>query len=276
MRHLCKAAMISPSGFYKNRISSINKIKRDEQPLRIIRDIFEKSKCKDGIRTIKMKLRRAGNSMNHKKIARLKKENGLVTKIRRKSKFGPFANKTFEHHTLPNILKRDFIKPLHNMAWVTDTSVIVYESNLKIYLSAIKDLGTNEIISYRVLRNQSVQSYINELQSLLKELDPAIKGRLIIHSDQGVQYTNKAYVDFLKLEGVIQSMSRKANCHDNAPIESFFGHLKDNLELKRGASFIEVKKEIDRAIDYYNNERPQVVLKGLTPIEYRGHLSSEF
>lgn len=242
--------------------------------MKLIREIFDQSKKKAGIRTLDMKLRLKNKIINHKKIARLKGEYKMITTIRKKNRLGPFASNKCEHQVFPNLLKRDFLRPLPDMAYVTDTSVLVFTDKLKIYLSATKDLGTNEIVSYRVSRSPAVKGYIDEFELLLSKLPGIIKEGLMVHSDQGFQYTNNQFVELLKRHGAVQSMSRKANCHDNAAIESFFGHLKDELEIKKDMSLEELKKEVDRAIYYYNNERPQMMLKGLPPKEYRRRLCS--
>lgn len=273
---LCKVGKVSQSGLYRHLRNKDHRIVKDEPYLKVIKELFEKSKRKAGIRTLAMKLRRKNLKVNPKKIARIKRENGLITVIRKKNKLGPFASNKCEHLVFPNLLKRDFIRPLPDMAYVTDTSVLLFTDKLKVYLSATKDLGTNEIISYRVARSPAVKGYVDEFEVLLSKLPKHVKGSLLIHSDQGFQYTNSSFADLLKKHGAIQSMSRKANCHDNAAIETFFGHLKDELEIKRGMSLQEIEKEVDRAIIYYNNERPQMVLKGMTPTEYRSHLCSNF
>ena len=94
----------------------------------------------------------------------------------------------------------------------------------------------------------------------------------MIHSDQGFYYTNRVYVNKLKEFGVTQSMSRRGNCLDNAVIESFFGHTKDEVELKSCKVFEEVKKMIDNYVYFYNNGRYQWGLDGMTPVEYRKYL----
>jgi transposase InsO family protein len=93
-----------------------------------------------------------------------------------------------------------------------------------------------------------------------------------IHSDQGVHYTSPEFQNLLKSKEISQSMSRKGNCWDNAPMESFFGHMKDNIDLKNCRTLEEVKKEIKKFINYYNNHRYQWGLKKMTPVEYRNHL----
>ena len=96
--------------------------------------------------------------------------------------------------------------------------------------------------------------------------------KLLIHSDQGGHYTSKRYQDLLKSKGVSQSMSRKGNCLDNSPIESFFGHMKDEIELDQCNTLGDVRKVIKEYVCYYNNDRPQWGLNGKTPKEYRASL----
>jgi transposase InsO family protein len=146
----------------------------------------------------------------------------------------------------------------------------------KAYLSATKDLGTNEIVSYRLMKTPSVSNFIEEFEALLIKLPEEKRKNLLIHSDQGFQYTHSEYVKLLQKSGVTQSMSRKGNCLDNAPIESFFGHFKDLLEIKDCKTFEDVEKEVKRSMDYYNIERPQKGLNKKPPAEYRGLLSGLF
>ena len=95
---------------------------------------------------------------------------------------------------------------------------------------------------------------------------------LPIYSDQGFHYTNPQYADRVKGMGMVQSMSRKGNCIDNAPIESFFGHFKDDVEYKDCKTFEELKIKVDEYMNEYNNERHQWGIQKMTPVEYRNHL----
>ncbi len=110
------------------------------------------------------------------------------------------------------------------------------------------------------------------------ELVLTMMGRLkhypeaMIHSDQGFHFTNPEYIDKVKLINMLQSMSRKANCIDNAPIESFFGHMKDDVDYKNCKTFEELYQLIKNYIQYYNNERAQWNKNKMTPVEYRDHL----
>ena len=108
------------------------------------------------------------------------------------------------------------------------------------------------------------------LSEVFKSLPKAVCKKLMVHTDQGGHYTSRRYRNLLKEHEVIQSMSRRGNCLDNAPIESFFGHMKDELELQHCANLREVKEKIEQYINFYNNDRPQWALDGKTPAECRG------
>lgn len=214
------------------------------------------------------------NPINHKRIGRIKRDYQLVTRMRKKN---PYKNlPTAEHSFVPNLLKRDFLTPLPDQVYSTDMTYLFYGSGQKAYLSATKDLATNEIVTFRVMKTPSVSSFTGEFNTLLKDLPETKRKSLIIHSDQGFQYTHPGFRELLKQFGVTQSMSRRGNCYDNAPIESFFGHLKDMLNLKSCRSYEDLEEEVEKTMEYYNNERPQLALNKKPPVMYRGLLSGLF
>ena len=209
--------------------------------------------------------------MNVKKIRRLKREYGLLTKIRLRK---PYKNlPASEDVNVPNLLRRDFVTPIPDQVYSTDMTYLFFGKGERAYLSATKDLATNEVVSFRLMRTPSLTHFVEEFRKMLKRLPEHKRKNLTIHSDQGFQYTHEGFRNLLKSYGVAQSMSRKGNCLDNAPIESFFGHFKDLLDLRRCSSFEEVAVEVNRAMSYYNNERPQVALNKKPPVIYRGLLS---
>ena len=169
----------------------------------------------------------------------------------------------------PNVLKRNFKTTMPNEKWATD----VTEFNVlgkKLYLSPIIDLFNGEIISYDL----SEKPNFNQITSMLKKSFEKIPDQtnLILHSDQGWQYQMKQYQHLLRQKGIRQSMSRKGNCLDNAVIENFFGIIKSELfYLKKYSSINQLKQEIVEYINYYNNERIKLNLKGMSPIKYRAH-----
>lgn len=169
----------------------------------------------------------------------------------------------------PNVLNRDFKAAQPNQKWATD----ITEFNVmgkKLYLSPIIDLFNGEIISYELSHSPNLNQVITMLKKSFKRLSGTTE--LILHSDQGWQYQMKKYQNLLKGEHIKQSMSRKGNCLDNAVIENFFGIIKSELfYLKKYTSVEDLKMEIKEYIDYYNNDRIKLNLKGMSPVKYRAH-----
>ena len=138
------------------------------------------------------------------------------------------------------------------------------------YLSPIIDLYNQEIVSYEISESPTFKSIMTMLNKAFKKVN--ITQPLLLHSDQGWQYQMKHYQHTLQNKGITQSMSRKGNCLDNAIIENFFGILKSELfYLKKYDSVFQLKKEINQYINYYNNDRIKLNLKGMSPIQYRAH-----
>ena len=171
-------------------------------------------------------------------------------------------------HIAPNHLERHFTATRPNQKWVTDVTEFKAKDGNKVYLSPILDLFNNEIISYTLSYSQNWAQVEKMLKLAVKRLDKTSGS--ILHSDQGWQYQMAAYRQILAEHGIIQSMSRKGNCLDNAAMESFFGRLK--TECFYGREF-NTREEIVNAVrdylDYYNHRRIQLKLKGLSPIQYR-------
>lgn len=169
----------------------------------------------------------------------------------------------------PNILNRKFKAVRPDQKWATDLT----EFNVlgkKLYLSPIIDLFNGEIISYELSERPNFNQIIAMLEKSFRKIPD--NTNLILHSDQGWQYQMKQYQRILTEKGIIQSMSRKGNCLDNAIVENFFGTLKSELfYLKQYQSVTQLKLEIKEYINYYNNERISQNLKGMSPTQYRAH-----
>lgn len=267
---ICKIIHLSKSSYYYQQRHCADKAARDKPLLRLIEEIFYTKRQKAGIRTIAMILRnKYGVTANLKKIARIKREYGLITKIRKKNPYNVAFKKGLEHRTAPNLLKQNFKVNQPDRVYSTDISYLPYKGGQRAYLSATKDLATKEIVAFNVSNKLDFYATYGEFEMFLKNKDCK---NLIIHSDQGWHYTHPLYINKLKELGVTQSMSRKGNCLDNAPIESFFGHMKDEIELKSCQSFEEVKSKVENYIYYYNNERYQWNLNKMTPAQCRCHL----
>ena len=167
----------------------------------------------------------------------------------------------------PNLLERDFSTKAPNEKWVTD----VTESSLfgeKFYLSPILDLHSSDIVSYTISDRPVLSMVMDMAKQALAVLPPEAKP--ILHSDQGWQYQHKHYQGMLEAKGIRQSMSRKGNCLDNAVMENFFGLLKTELlYLQNFDSLDHFKAELIDYLDYYNNRRIKLKIKGLTPAQHR-------
>ena len=220
--------------------------------------------------------RRYKRTINIKKIKRIKRDFGLITEVRKKNKMRLIFKAGEEHKVAPNILKRDFIPITKRTYFSTDVTELPYLGGRKAYLSAMKDLATNEIVHFNILQRPTGDLVTANLEQVFEKYSSLIRSRMIVHSDQGVHYTSEAFRAKLEKLGITQSMSRKGNCLDNSPIESFFGHLKDEVSFRSCKTFAEVKKKIENYIDYYNNERPQWGLERKTPAEAGVELSLVF
>lgn len=265
----CGIAGVSRCGYYK-WLSNPN-LNKDKEDTELIKEIFEKGKKKVGWRSIQMKLYNDYKvKMNHKKIKRIMRENNLKAQIRRKNPYKMIMKKTQEHRTFANLLDRQFSQFTPRQVLSTDITYLYYSYGRKAYLSVIKDIATKEIVSWQLSNNLTMKFVLDSIDEL-KNIN-TINFKTIIHSDQGFHYTNPEYIKKVKAFKLIQSMSRKGNCIDNAPIESFFGHMKDEINHKTARTFEELKEIITNYMHYYNNKRYQWEIKKMAPVEYRNHL----
>ncbi|QSX06689.1 IS3 family transposase [Sedimentibacter sp. zth1] len=272
---LCSLANVSRSGYYNyfcNK-STLNRKKRSLayiKDVNLIKKVFAYKGFKKGSRCVKALLLNMYNTvMSLNKIQKIMRENGMKSQIRKANAHRKMNLKRQESHVIQNILKRRFKTGIPRNVLLTDITYLFYNNHKKrAYLSVIKDAETNEIISYDISENLDLNIVLNTINNL--ELDSVFntsKNNIIIHSDQGSQYTTSKYQNKIKELGLIQSMSRRANCWDNAPIESFFGTLKQEISINSLQSFTELKNYINVYINYYNNERPQLSLNNITPIK---------
>lgn len=209
--------------------------------------------------------------MNHKKIQRIKNKFRLFTKIRKINPYKAIMKKTQEHRTLPNLLNRNFKQGLPHKALGTDITYLPFNHRMA-YLSAVKDFAGGEVVAWNLTQHLAMDIVTDTVLNLQNNQSITSLNGVMIHSDQGFHYTNPEYIGMIKKLNMVQSMSRKGNCIDNAPTESFFGHLKDDVDYQDCKTFEELKEMIGKYIHYYNHERPQWNLKKMTPIEYRNHL----
>lgn len=270
---MCKIAKVSKSGYYKwlNNKDKIplNKILENIK----VKDIFFQHKGKYGIRKIKMELEEKYNEvMNRKKIARIMQELNLKTITRKKNPHKQIIKENSEKYYSENILKREFKTKLPYEAFGTDITYLKYNGRY-CYLCVLLDVRTTEVVSYCISKTMTKELTIATIKEGLKVIQKKKnKGAIIIHSDRGSQFTSYDYKECLLNNGITQSMSAPGTPRDNAVIESFFGHMKDEINLKGVKTFEQVIKIIDEYMYYYNNERRQWSKNKMTPIEYRKFL----
>lgn len=205
-----------------------------------------------------------GERINHKTVQRLMGVLGLKSVVRPK-KYRSFKGDI--GLAADNLLDRQFDADKPNQKWVTDVTEFNVDGN-KLYLSPILDLYNGEIIAYETSRRPVFEMVRSMLTKSLTKLLPLEKPML--HSDQGWQYRMSQYKSALSERGMVQSMSRKGNCHDNAAMESFFAVLKSELfHLKKFSSIDELESAISEYIRYYNYDRIKMKLNGLSPVQYR-------
>jgi len=203
--------------------------------------------------------------MNHKKIIRIMKKYNLATKIRRKNPYKAIMKKTQEHRTFENKLDRAFTQTIPYKFFCTDITYLFYNNRVA-YLSVVKDIASGEVVAWHLLSHITMELVLGTISKMKKYQNA------LIHSDQGFHYTNPEYIEKVSTLEMMQSMSKKGSCIDNAPIESFFGHLKDDVDYKSCKTFEELRPLIENYIQYYNCDRAQWDKNKMTPVEYRDHL----
>ena len=269
---LCELAGVSRSGYYAWEAAAPTREQREEADRKDFEEILNAYKYRGyakGARGIHMRLLHVGKRMNLKKIRRLMRKYGLKCPYRGPNPYRQMAKAIKTNTVFPNVVKREFTKNGARKVLLTDITYIFYDGGV-CYLSTILDACTHEILAYELSTNLMVEFVLKTVEALIEEHGSTLDNTTVVHSDQGCHYTSHAFIQKLKDSQFVQSMSRKGNCWDNAPQESFFGHMKDEIrhEIARMKSFDEVKAKIDDWINYYNNDRYQWDLAKLSPREF--------
>jgi putative transposase len=263
IQHLLKATGLAKSVYYYH-CKTLRQTSPDKALQSRIAQLYHEHKGRYGYRRITMSLRLSGVNINHKRVQRLMGELGLKSKVRPK-RYTSYKGDVGK--IAPDLVQREFTADKPNQKWVTDVTEFKVGEQ-KVYLSPVIDLFNQEVVSYEVSKSVRLSLVTDMLKKAMDKL--GLHETPIVHSDQGWQYQNRQYQQQLKEKGLKQSMSRKGNCLDNAMAENFFGLLKTemyhNEVFKSADELIETIKEY---IDYYNNKRIKLKLKGLSPIEYR-------
>ena len=251
--------------YHRKRLNSEDKYKQEKTD--ILR-IYHLHKGRYGYRRITDEMKNLGHTINHKTVQKLMEILDLkstIRKVRYRSYRGTIGT------IAPNIIDRDFKASFPNQKWATDVTQINIKEE-KLYLSPILDMFNGEIISYSISKSANMKLIKDMLDKAFNKVSDT-KG-LIFHSDQGWQYQHYGYRKALEEHGIIQSMSRKGNCLDNAMAENFFGIMKSELlYTEKFDSSNQFIKSLEEYIDYYNNRRIKTRLKGKSPVQYRALLN---
>jgi len=275
---LCKTAGVSRSGYYNWKSSEEKRKQRelqDQKDFELILIAFKYRGYDKGIREIHMKLLHMDPPihMNVKKIQRLMRKYGLLCPIRKANPYRRMAKALKTNNYSENLVQREFKEHGARSILLTDITYLPYNGTYA-YLSTILDAFTKQVLSYVLSDSLKVDFVLLTVEQLIKEHGIALTAETILHSDQGVHYTSYKFIEIVNDSGLRQSMSRRGNCWDNAPQESFFGHMKDEIDITKCITFEDVKEIIDDWIDYYNNERYQWQLAKLAPNEYYNDITT--
>ena len=264
---LLKIIRLARSTYYYH-LKQLDQTDKNQTIKAEIQAIFTEHKGNYGYRRMTLELRNRGFVVNHKKVQRLMKALGLSARIRRKRKYSSYQGEIGKK--AENLIRRQFeaSKPMEK-CYTDVTEFAIPASSQKLYLSPVLDGFNSEIIAY----NLSTSPNLKQIKSMLEQaFTEEHYTNTILHSDQGWQYQHDFYHHFLEGKGIQPSMSRKGNSPDNGMMESFFGILKSEMFYgyeRTFKSLSQLEKAIVDYIDYYNNKRIKVKLKGLSPVQYR-------
>lgn len=264
---LLKAIKLARSTYYYH-LKQLDKPDKDQELKAEIQSIFIEHKGNYGYRRIHLELRNRGYLVNQKRVQRLMKVLNLQAKVRQKRKYS--SHKGDVGKKAENLIQRQFKGSKTMEKCYTDvTEFAIPASTQKLYLSPVLDGFNSEIIAYNLSTSPNLEQVKTMLEQAFTEKHYE---DTILHSDQGWQYQHDSYHRFLESKGIQASMSRKGNSPDNGMMESFFGILKSEMFYGYEKSFQSLK-QLEQAIvdyiDYYNNKRIKVKLKGLSPVQYR-------
>ena len=277
---MCRIAGVSRSGYYNWIDKAPERHQREEKDkadFDLILEAYRFRGYAKGARRIHMRLLHVNTRMNLKKIRRLMKKYRLFCPIRKANLYRKMAKAMQTSNVAQNVVAREFLKYGARKVLLTDITYLFYR-NGRCYLSTILDAYTREILAYQVNEDFDVSFVLNTVDRLIEKHGAALDDETIVHSDQGSHYTSLAFIQKLRDLNFVQSMSRKGNCWDNAPQESFFGHMKDEIayEISKRQTFGEVSALVDDWMDYYNNDRYQWELLKLSPAEYFEYTQTGF
>ena len=274
---LCEAAGVSRSGYYHYLKVEDGRLRREEldrQDFSKIVEAYQFRGYDKGARGIYMRFLHLDPpiSMNLKKIRRLMKKYRLFCPIRKANPYRRAAKAITTAQVAPNLLNREFESRGPRKVLLTDITYIISSKIPRCYMCTIIDACTKELLAWTLSITMEEDFVLEAVNILIVKYGISLTADTLIHSDQGSHYKSIKFIQLIKDNNLRQSMSRKANCWDNAPQESFFGHMKDELDLSGCTTYQEVKQIISDWVDYYNNYRYQWDLAKLSPVEYYKYL----
>ena len=271
---LCELAGVSRSGYYAWLKAAPTREARelqDKADFELILAIYKRRGYAKGARSIYMGLLHMNPPvvMNIKKIRRLMKKYNLFCPIRKANPYRRMAKALKTSNYADNLLQREFECYGPRYVLLTDITYIPYNGEFA-YLSTILDAYTKQVLSY-VLSDSLEIGFVKEtIENLIRDHGISLHKETLIHSDQGSHYTSATFIQIIEDCDLRRSMSRRGNCWDNSPQESFFGHMKDHIldRIKECTEFQQIKDIVVDYIDYYNNEAYVWELCMLSPNEY--------
>jgi putative transposase len=263
---MCRRLRVSRAGYYawSGRPEPL-RAQQDRRLKVLVREAHERSRKTYGSPRVHAELLAKGEHVSRKRVVRLMQEQQLVARARRR-----YRSTTMSEHeqpVAPNVLKQQFEAGRQNLVWAGDTTeLLVGDRGAKLYLAAVLDLYSRYVVGWAL-------SAVNDRHLTIKALDMALRRRcpgagLVHHSDQGSTYASEDYQQLLEAHGITGSMSRRGNCYDNAPIESWFSTVKSELG-ERFESYGRAKEELFDYIEvFYNRQRRHSALDYLSPAEF--------
>jgi len=267
VKKMTEVMEVSRGGYYewvKNGCKSRKQVE-NEYYLELIKIEFEKSRQTYGPRRLTKELKKKGHCIGRRRVEEIMRENNIVPKTVKK--FKATTNSNHNYPVFPNLLNRNFKVDKPFVAWVSDITYIATREGW-LYLAAVMDLYSGKIVGWAMSERMTKELVISALKQAVGRTRPP-KG-VILHSDRGVQYACKRYRNLAKSYGFKQSMSRKGDCWDNAPMESFFGTLKTELIYHEDyKTRNEARQSIFEYVEaFYNRVRLQQRLGYMSPEEF--------
>jgi putative transposase len=261
---MCKFFKLSRAAYYE-WVKRSKVPDPDQDRMQLVKEAWLKSRKSYGYRRVTLALQQKGHRINHKSVLRLMQKMNIRSVARKRKPYKKMSQLN-TYHRYENVLDRDFTAAKPNQKWVTDISYIMTQRGWA-YLSTIKDLFDGFIVAHLLGKTPSV-SLVTDTVKLAVQKEK-VTDEVLIHSDQGFQYTSEAYFVLTTGYHMKQSMSRRGNCWDNASMENFFGHFKEEaLRQYPVPTFPQAQEIVDGYIAFYNYERIQLKTKQ-TPYQRR-------